>query len=70
MAQGSAEFLVIYNATLLMMEGEGEDPKHDVSKDAVVMVTGGKIEAIIGVGEAVIPYNANVINAQGGEALK
>ncbi|KAI0692203.1 hypothetical protein BC835DRAFT_1358056 [Cytidiella melzeri] len=63
-AQGTGDFLVIFNATLLVMEGAS--PRHDVLNDAVLMVSGGKIEAIIGIGEAVIPYGASVINAHGG----
>ena len=63
---GSGDFVVIYNATLLLMEKDS--PEHDVLHEAILIVSGGKIDSIIGFGDAVIPASATTINAQGGKS--
>lgn len=65
-AQANADFLVIANATLLTMESG--NLHHDVLRDAVIVTRSGKIEAIVGIGDAdfVIPYGATVLDAAGG----
>ncbi|KAL6308701.1 hypothetical protein BKA93DRAFT_763864 [Sparassis latifolia] len=60
----NADFLVIFNATLLTMEtGELHS---DLLTDAVLVTRGGEIEAIVGVQELVLPYGATVLDAEGG----
>lgn len=60
----STDFLVIYNATLLTMENGG--PRGDLLHDALLIVRNGKINAILGIQDAVIPYGAKTFDAQGG----
>ncbi|PCH38468.1 hypothetical protein WOLCODRAFT_64922 [Wolfiporia cocos MD-104 SS10] len=60
----NADFFVIANATLLTMETG--DLRSDVLEDALLIVRGGEIDAIVGVHDAVIPESATVLNAQGG----
>lgn len=62
-----ADFLVIANATLLTMETG--DLKSDVLRDAVLVTRNGEIEAIVGVHDAVLPYGATVLDAEGGMPL-
>ncbi|KAH8100212.1 hypothetical protein BXZ70DRAFT_893558 [Cristinia sonorae] len=66
-AIANADYLVIYNATLLTMDGEG--PKTDLLHDSLLVVRDGKIMAILGVYDAVIPYGATSIDAQGGYVI-
>ncbi|KAL1947302.1 hypothetical protein VTO73DRAFT_14263 [Trametes versicolor] len=63
-AAPNANFFVIANATLVTMETG--DLKSDVLRDAVLVTRNGEIEAIVGVHDAVIPYGATVLDAQGG----
>ena len=63
-AVANADFFVIANATLLTMETV--NVKDDILRDAVLVSRGGEIEAIVGVHDAVIPYGATIIDAQGG----
>ncbi|TCD70593.1 hypothetical protein EIP91_002623 [Steccherinum ochraceum] len=63
-AVANSDFLVIYNATILTMDGR--DPKTDLLRDALMVVRGGKIVAILGVQDAAIPYGATTFDAQGG----
>ncbi|KAI0956725.1 hypothetical protein AcW1_005336 [Taiwanofungus camphoratus] len=50
----NADFYVISNATLLTMETG--DLRPDILRDAILVTRSGKIEAIVGVQDAVIPY--------------
>ncbi|KAI0648336.1 hypothetical protein C8Q79DRAFT_1008671 [Trametes meyenii] len=59
-----AEFFVIANATLITFETG--NPKADILRDAVLVTRNGEIEAIVGVHDAVIPYGATVLDAEGG----
>lgn len=61
-----ADFFVITNATLVTMETG--NIKSDVLHDAVLVTRDGQIEAIVGVHDAVIPYGATVLDAQGGKS--
>lgn len=63
-ALANADFLVFTNATLLTMESG--NLHQDVLHDAILVSQGGKIEAIVGIEDYVIPYGATVINAEGG----
>ncbi|THH26786.1 hypothetical protein EUX98_g7409 [Antrodiella citrinella] len=63
-AVSNADFLVIYNATLLTMDGDSA--KTDLLHDGLMVVRNGKIAAILGVQDAVIPYGATTFDAQGG----
>lgn len=67
-AAPNANFFVIANATLVTMETG--DLKSDVLRDAVLVTRNGEIEAIVGVHDAVIPYGATVLDAQGGECIR
>lgn len=64
-ALANADFFVVMNATLLTMETG--NALSDVLHDAILVSRGGKIEAIVGVHDAVIPYGATVLNAEGGK---
>ena len=61
-----ADFAVFYNATVLSMETGGL--QHDLLHDAIVVTKAGKIEAIVGIEDALtaIPFGATLIDAQGG----
>ncbi|GJE87975.1 thioredoxin-like protein790 [Phanerochaete sordida] len=63
-ALANADFLVFTNATLLTMASGSL--QQDVLYDAVLVARGGKIAAIVGVQDYVIPYGATVIDAEGG----
>ncbi|KAI0831687.1 hypothetical protein BC628DRAFT_1310437 [Trametes gibbosa] len=63
-AAPDANFFVIANATLVTMETG--NAKSDVLRDAVLVTRDGEIEAIVGVHDAIIPYGATVLDAQGG----
>jgi hypothetical protein len=63
-ALANADFLVFTNATLLTMESGNFH--EDVLHDAVLITRRGKIEAIVGISDAVIPYGARVIDLEGG----
>lgn len=63
-ASVNSDFLVIYNATLLTMDGDG--PEKDLLHDSLMIVAGGEIVTILGVQDAVIPYGAMTFDAQGG----
>ncbi|OSX64767.1 hypothetical protein POSPLADRAFT_1166862 [Postia placenta MAD-698-R-SB12] len=63
-ARASADFFVIANATLLTMETG--DLRYDVFDDAILVIQGGEIEAIVGSQDAVIPRGATVLDAEGG----
>ncbi|CAL1703396.1 unnamed protein product [Somion occarium] len=63
-AFSNADFLVIYNATLLTMDSGYL--KNDILHDALIVVRSGEIEAIVGVHDLVIPYGATTFDAQGG----
>ena len=63
-ASAKSDFLVIYNATLLTMDGDG--PETDLLHDSLMIVAGGEIVTILGVQDAVIPYGATTFDAQGG----
>lgn len=45
---------------------ETGDLRSDVYEDAILVIRGGEIEAIVGAQDAVIPYGATVLDAQGG----
>lgn len=63
----NAEFMVIYNATVLTMETGTE--KKDLLHDALLVTHNGKITALLGYEEATsynIPLNAKTFDAQGG----
>ncbi|KAI0792759.1 hypothetical protein C8Q75DRAFT_804475 [Abortiporus biennis] len=60
----AASWFVIYNATLLTMEGS--QGGGDLLRDAVLVTAGGKIEAIVGVHDFVAPYGAEMFDAEGG----
>ncbi|KAH9926124.1 uncharacterized protein B0H18DRAFT_1085078 [Fomitopsis serialis] len=62
-ALANADLFVIANATLLTMETG--DLRADVLEDAILVTRGGQIEAIVGTQDAVIPYGASVLNAEG-----
>ena len=63
-AYANADLLVVMNATVLTMD-EGE-LDGDVYRNAVLFTRGGKIEAVVGAGEAVIPQDAMILDAEGG----
>lgn len=63
----NADLLVIMNATVLTMDSG--DLAGDVYRNAVLFSRGGKIEAVMGAGEAVIPQGAMVLDAEGGMCL-
>jgi len=62
-ALANADIFVIANATLVTMETG--DLRADVLEDAILVTRGGQIEAIVGTQDAVIPYGASVLNAEG-----
>lgn len=63
----NADVLVIMNATVLTMESG--DLNGDVYHNAVLFTRGGKIEAVMGAEEAVIPQDAMILDAEGGMCL-
>lgn len=62
----NADYLVIYNATILTMDTGYLNT--DVLHDALVVVRSGSIEAIVGIRDAAayIPFGAKTFDAQGG----
>ncbi|EKM56024.1 uncharacterized protein PHACADRAFT_122127 [Phanerochaete carnosa HHB-10118-sp] len=63
-ALANADVLVFTNATLLTMESGSL--LQDVLHDAVLISRGGRVEAIVGIEDYVVPHGATVINAEGG----
>ena len=66
-ARANADFLVFTNATLLTMDSGSV--QEDLLHDAILVTRSGEIEAIVGIGDYVIPYGATVIDVQGGTSL-
>ena len=70
MRGGARELLALAGRANLGDDDEGPldegELDGDVYRNAVLFTRGGKIEAVVGAGEAVIPQDAMILDAEGG----